>query len=53
MALVKLPRADVRPREPMGKASRAGHHVGSGHYISERTSKSKKRLEKSLRVGVA
>ena len=34
MALVRLPRADVRPREPMGKASRAGHHVGSGRYIS-------------------
>ena len=34
MALVKFPRADVRQREPMGKASRARHHVGSGCYIS-------------------
>ena len=29
-ALVKLPRADVRPKEPMGEASRAGHHVARG-----------------------
>ena len=66
MALVKFPWAGVRPREPMGEVSRAGHHVGSGRYINggagahlpfllERANKqeSRKRLEKVRRVRVA
>ena len=66
MALVKFPLADVRPREPMGEASRAGHHMGSVRYKSgdagahlpfllERANKqeSRKRLEEVRRVRVA